>query len=163
MKPRTYFRLALLFPYMLWCIGALIVFVLSSQNISDAWNVVLMPISFYTFGILLWFVPYTLLAGGMWIWSRNKSTTALHKVAVLAPLMLFALMLLEVILVMLPTSSITEITNGLLGQVALVGGTSLFFGYLCVGVALGVYKFLQAKHRITEGSMSNNELLSSEI
>jgi len=57
MKPRTYFGLALFFPYMLWVICALIFFIVSSQEISEPWNVVLMPISFYTFGIILWFIP----------------------------------------------------------------------------------------------------------
>ena len=57
MKPRTYYGLALFFPYMLWGICALIFFIVSSHEISEPWNIVLMPISFYTFGIILWFIP----------------------------------------------------------------------------------------------------------
>jgi hypothetical protein len=151
MKPRTYFGLALLFPYILWVISALIVAIMSAvQEVPETWNTVLMPIVFYAFGIILWFVPYTLLAIGMWIWSRNKSTTTLYKLALLAPILLSALMLIEVVLVSLPADSMAELAKDLLSQSALVGGFSLVFGYLCVGVAMGVFKFLQSKHRIAE-------------
>ena len=95
-------------------------------------------------------MPYTLLTIGMWMWSRNKSTAVLYKLALLAPILLFALMLLEVVLVSLPTSGVIDLTNGLPGQLALVGGFSLVFGYLSVGIALGVFKFLQSRHRIAE-------------
>jgi len=72
MKPLTYFRLALSFPYILWGICALIFLFVSKLEISGNWNIVLMPLLFYVFGIILWFIPYTALAIGMWIWSRNK-------------------------------------------------------------------------------------------
>jgi len=150
MKPRTYFGFALLFPYILWGICALIFFLLSSQEMSEAWNLVLMPLMFYAFGIILWFFPYTILAAGMWIWSRNKSTATLYKLALLAPILLSALMLIEVVLVSLPTVSVAELAKDLLGRAALVGGFSFVFGYLNVGIALGVFKFLQSKHRIAE-------------
>ena len=113
-----------------------------------------MPIMFYAFGILLWFIPYTILAVGMWIWSRNKSTAALYKLALIAPLLLFVLMLIEALLVSLPVDSLAELTRDLLGQSALLGGFSLVFGYLCVGIALGIFKVpageetsLRRKHR----------------
>ena len=99
LKPRTYFRVALLFPYMLWGICTLIVALLSSQETSAAWNIVLMPITFYVIGIILWLIPYTILAAGMWIWSRNKSTTTLYKLALVAPILLSALMFVEAMLV----------------------------------------------------------------
>jgi len=155
MKPRTYFGLALLFPYILWGICALIVFLLSSQEMSEAWNLVLMPIAFYTFGIILWLVPYTLLVAGMWIWSRNKSTAALYKLARLAPILLFPLLLIEAVLVSLPAESIAELAKDMLGQAVLLGGFSLVFGYLSVGVAMGVFKFLQSKHLIAEETLAS--------
>lgn len=150
MKPRTYFGLALLFPYILWILCALVVFLFSSLETSTAVDTALMPVFFYAFGILLWFIPYTILAAGMWIWSRNKSTRVLYKLAMIAPILLFALMLIEAVLVSLPAESMAELTKGLLGQSALLGGFSLVFGYLCVGVALGVFKFLRAKNLIAE-------------
>ena len=70
MKPRTYFRLALLFPYLLWGICALIIFLLSSLEFRVL-DWLLIPFMIYVLGIILWLVPYTVLAVGMWIWSRN--------------------------------------------------------------------------------------------
>ena len=163
MRSRTFFGFALLFPYILWGICALIFFLVSSQEIPEAWNVALMPISFYTFGIILWFIPYTILAVGMWIWSKNKSTTALYKLAILAPLLFLALMLVEVILVSLPADSMAELVKDLLGQSAVVGVFSLVFGYLCVGIAMGLYKFLLAKNIIKEETMLNNGSSPSEV
>jgi hypothetical protein len=155
MKPRTYFGLAILFPYILWGICALIVFLLSSKEISEAWNIVLMPLMFYVFGIILWLVPYTVLAVAMWIWSRNKPTTALYRLALIAPILLFALMFIEVVLVSLPVGNMAELTEELLGQSALVGGFSLVFGYLCVGVALGIFKFLEGRKFIAEETLAH--------
>ena len=159
MKPRTYFGLALLFPYILCGICALIVASLSLvQEMPETWNIVLMPIMFYAFGVILWFVPYTILAAGMWIWSRNKPATALYKLALLAPILLSALMLIEVVLVSLPTVSVAELAMDLLSQAVLLGGFSLVFGYLSVGVAMGIFKFLQSKHLIAEESLASTPI-----
>ena len=135
---------------MLWGVCALIAALLSSQETSAAWNIVLMPVMFYVIGIILWLIPYTILAAGMWIWSRNKSTAALRKLALLAPILLFALMLVEALVVSLPTQSVGQTARDMLGQGLLLGGFSLVFGYLCVGIAMGAYRFLHAKHLITE-------------
>jgi len=150
MKPRTFFGLALLFPYILWGICTLVIVLLSSQETSTAWNIVLMPITYYAFGIILWFIPYTVLAVGTWIWSRNKPTTALYKLAMRAPILLFALLLIETVLVSLPVESVVELTKDMLGQSVLLGGFSLVFGYLCVGIAVGAYNFLRSKRLIAE-------------
>lgn len=157
MKPRNFFRPALLFPYLLWGVCALIVFLLSSQEISEAWNIVLRPVFFYAFGIILWFVPYTVLAIGMWIWSRKKSTTALYRTALIAPILLLVLMIIEVVAVSLPIDSMAQLTEELLGQSALVGGFSLVFGYFCVGIALGLFRFLKSRNRILEGTVPSQQ------
>jgi len=156
LKPRTYFRVALLFPYMLWGVCALIVALISSQDTSAAWNIVLMPITFYVIGIILWLIPYTILAAGIWIWSRNKSTRSMYKLAMVAPLLLFALMFLEAMLVSLPAQSVGQTARDILAQGLLLGGFSLVFGYLCVGIAMVVYRSLQARHLITEEAMPSH-------
>ena len=150
MKPRTYFRLALLFPYFLWAIFALVFFLLQSGDTSTEMNMVLMPVTFYVFGIILWFIPYTLLAIGLWIWSRNKSTTTLYKPALFAPIIFLALMLIEVILASLPAEGMADFVKSALGSAVVPVIFSLLFGYLCVGIALGTFKFLQARNLISE-------------
>jgi hypothetical protein len=150
MKPRTYFRLALLFPYLLWGICILTFLPLSTLEISEAWNVALMPITFYVFGIILWFVPYTLLAIGLGFWSRNKSTSALRTMALAAPIPFTLLMLAEGVLVNLPAESFSIFIKEIFDQSIVIGIFSLVFGYICVGIALGTFKLLQGKNLIAE-------------
>jgi hypothetical protein len=150
MKPRTYFRLALLFPYLLWGICILTFLPLSTLEISEAWNVALMPVTFYVFGIILWFVPYTLLAIGLGFWSRNKSTSALRTMALAAPIPFTLLMLAEGVLVNLPAESFSIFIKEILDQSIVIGIFSLVFGYICVGIALGIFKLLQGKNLIAE-------------
>lgn len=150
MKPRTYFGLALLTPYALWIVCASIAYLLSGEETSTGWDALLMPVFFYAIGILLWFIPYTLLAIGLWIWSRNRSVTTLFRAAMAAPVLMGVLMLLEGLLVNLPASDLAQLGRELPGQVALLGGLSLIFGYFCVGIAWGIYKILKARKFIAE-------------
>jgi hypothetical protein len=154
MKPRNYFGFALLFPYALWGICLLIVFLLSTQETSEAWNILLAPFAFYALGIILWFIPYTILAIGMWFWSKDRSTSALFKLALSAPLLFFAIMLIEVVLVSLPVDNIAGFAQELLNQSVFVGIPSLVYGYFCVGMALGVFKLLQRKNLIAEETVA---------
>ncbi|MBL8103225.1 MAG: hypothetical protein JNM02_11880, partial [Anaerolineales bacterium] len=80
MTPLTYFRFALFIPYMLWGISLLVVLPVSMSNIeiSESLNIILMPVMFFTIGVILWFFPYTILAIGLWIWSKNRSMTELR-------------------------------------------------------------------------------------
>ena len=150
MKIRSYFKIALLFPYILWVICALFFFLLAKLETSSPWTIALLPITFYVFGVILWFIPYTLLAIGMLIWSRNKTIITLRKTAINAPILFFVLMLIETILVSLPAESTKEFSQNMTETSMLVGVFSLLFGYLCVGMALVLFKFLQAKDFITE-------------
>jgi hypothetical protein len=153
MKPVTYFHFALLLPYLLWGLSALVV-AIAPQKTSSTWTTLLTPVYFYAFGILLWFLPYTVLAVGLLIWSRNKQTNHLFKAALTAPLVLVVLMAVEAGLVSIPSESMSDFSSILLGQAALLGGFSLVFGYLCVGFALGIYKFLRTRSLIREEAAS---------
>jgi len=155
MKPQTYFRIALLTPFILWVICLLLILPISILNLEtpEAWNILPMPALFYLFGILLWFIPYLILAIGLWVWSKDKKTSALRNAALLAPILFFCLMLLETTLVYATSQSLTEFLQGLPALAATLGGLSLVFGYLCVGIALGLYKFLRARNLISQHEM----------
>jgi len=151
MKPRTFFGLALLVPYILWGICAVLVAILSASQVTSATlNILLMPIIYYTFGVYLWGIPYTILSVGLWLWSRNRSISALYKLATRAPLLLFVLVLIETVFVFSPMESSTELIKNMIGISILLGVFSLVFGYLCVGIALGAYKLLRSKNFIIE-------------
>jgi len=171
MKPKTLFRLSLLFPYVLWGICALIVYSMSSitlkedlfANAGNVWYVLLIPVMFYTFGVLFWFIPYTLLAAGLWIWSRHKSTTDLYKASIRSPFFLLILMVLEAVILSMGSGGISTTLKNILEESLLLGISSLVFGYICVGIAMGVYKILQFKNLIKEETKISIEPLPSEI
>ncbi len=163
MKQKTFFGLALLFPYILWVFCTLVVFILSSRELSATWNSVLMPFGIYTFGIVLWFIPYTLLAIGLWVWSRNKPTQAIFKAGLLAPFFLVLFMFVEVIVFSFGTGGVNEIFNNAVNEALALGVFCLVFGYLCVGVVLGLYKFLLFRNIVKEETTSNLEFAPAEV
>lgn len=148
MKPQTFFRFALLVPYILWGIGLLVTLSLSAMGdeLSETWNFILTPVAYYTFGIVLWFLPYTILAIGLGVWAKNKSVNSLRNMALTAPFLFFVLMFIEIIVVNLPVTSATESMSAIAEQSLAIGIISLLYGYLCVGIAFGVFKFLQYKN-----------------
>jgi len=150
MKHRRVFGIALLFPYLFWGVSVLIANLFSSQNISDTWNILLVPILFYTVGAIFWFIPYTLLAIGMWFWSKNKSVASLRKLGLSAPIILSGLMAIEYSIIMFADNSSTTDWAGMMGFLALLIFSSLVGGYLFVGIALVVFNNLQAKNLISE-------------
>jgi hypothetical protein len=162
MKPKNFLRLTLLVPYILWGI-CLLIFYLTSQITSAVWDIMLMPVRVYTFGIILWFIPYTLLALGLLIWSRNKSTKAIYRIYSISPFLLLIFMILESIVVSMNTGEMVDGMKSTLATSLFLGGLSLVFGYICVGIAAGLYKLLRTKNFIKEETMINNGLSSSEI
>lgn len=161
MKPRRLFRIVLLFPYLLWGISLLIGNLFALLGLSDFWSFLLIPILFYSVGALFWFIPYTLLAIGLWIWSRTKSVVSLRKAGLLAPIYLSILVTIEysiyTLISFLPSENgetvvYVEAGTAILGFVALLVGSSLLFGYLFVGIGLAVYKLLLSRNLIVEDS-----------
>lgn len=150
MKPRTFFGFALLLPYVFWVVSMLVAFALSAQNTAEDWNFVLVPFAFYAFGVIVWFIPYTVLAIGMWVWSRKKTSSALFKAGIAAPMIFFVLMLLEAVLIIPLAESPGRFLHELVNQAVFLGILSLVYGYFCVGVALGVFKILQLRNIILQ-------------
>ncbi len=147
MKPHTFFRAALFTPYILWGFCVLLLIPLTSipAELSESLNIFLIPAMFYTIGILLWFLPYTILTITLWIWSINKPITSLRQAALLSPIFLSFLMIGEAGLIYLLTNDITEFVESAFSIFAFFGVLSLVFGYLCVGIAFGMHQLLQIK------------------
>ncbi len=152
MKPVTLFRLGLLLPYGVWviCAGIVAILSLTGKGLSDTGSTLLMPIFFYAFGIILWLVPYTVLAISLWIWSRNKAIGSLRMAALVSPWLLTILMLVEVIFVSLSVNGLTQMANDLPSQSLFIGGFSLVVGYVCVGIAFGLHAILKNRNVIVE-------------
>lgn len=150
MKPGGYFRFALLIPFILWVISLIVSLIYSAIELEEIWNIIFIPIVYYAIGILLWFFPYTVLAIGLWIWSKNRSSLALRNAALTAPSLFFLLILIEASWAYLSTDSISEVAKSLPEVATFLIVLSLVYGYLCVGIAFGIFKFLQAKNFIVQ-------------
>jgi len=150
MKPRTFFGLALLIPYLIWVICAIVIVLLPSFDATKILDLVLLPIIYYMLGVIVWFIPYTILAFSLWIWSKGKSTEAIKRLVGIAPLLLFILTWIEFVAVVFPTYTSPEPIEYLLDLTVLLGGFSVGFGYLIIGIALGIYKLLQKKRFIQD-------------
>ena len=150
MKPHIFFRLALLIPYVLWIICTILLILLSISNVEyyETMDIIYIPIMFYSLGILLWFFPYSILAVALWLWSNDRPVIALRNAALLAPILLSVLMMME-------TGAIYLLTNDFAGFIKdsvyffpMYGVLSAAFGYFCVGVGFMAYKLAQVRNLI---------------
>ncbi|MCC6500563.1 MAG: hypothetical protein IT313_09890 [Anaerolineales bacterium] len=144
MKTQTFVRLSLLFPYALWVVLASFMVVMSkifpaseSLPIFSA----LLTISFiYAFGILVWGIPYSILALGLWIWSAKKDANTMKKVFIFSPLMLAILVAIEALFILGRDHGVPSD----FGEAVLaLGGLSILFGYGTIGMVAGLYKLLR--------------------
>lgn len=161
MKPRKLFGVALLFPYLLWGICLLIANVFSSRDVPDIWNMLLAPAAYYVIGIIFWFIPYSLLAIGTWIWSKNKSIESLRKSGLRAPVIFSGLIAIEYSIIILvnylPSETgkviwASESGDATMQFLAMLITSSLLVGYLLVGIALVIFKVLKSKNLIVENA-----------
>jgi len=149
MKSQTYLRLSLLIPYLLWVISLGIIFVTSQFPESN--NVIITIISgvagFYTLGVILWGIPYTLLAVGLWVWSRSRDTRKMARGFAYSPILLGLLLMIETFILSINWSDVpngfSQISPDFTASILTLGGLSLLYGYLCIGFAAGLYKLLK--------------------
>lgn len=144
MKTQTFIRLSLLFPYALWIILASFMVVMSeifpaSESLPLLSGII--TISFvYSFGILVWGIPYTILALGLWIWSKGKPVRMMIKVFALSPLLMAVLVAVTIALILSAQDGVSpDIGEAILA----LGVFSLAYGYGNIGIVAGLYKLLQ--------------------
>ena len=161
MKPQTYLRLSLLLPYLLWAIMFSLTQLQEGSGESSppggateflnlGWLTAV-----YLVGIFLWFLPYTVLALGLFVWSRNRQANAIVRVFALAPLLLAALILLEINILSIISGGLDSYLSGSgLQELMALNGLAIVFtlvaGYFCVGIGFGLYKLLQSLKIIKE-------------
>jgi hypothetical protein len=165
MKPKTFLGLALLFPYMVWVICALIAFLLSSQDLSATWNTVLAPVFYYVLGIVVWIAPYTILAIGLGFWSRGKTARQVAKVFAFSPFMLAILLVVMMLLVSinwnnLGAAGLTYLAPDFGILVAAIAGLALVYGYFCIGMIVGIYKILKMLKMIKVEQEANEIMIN---
>jgi len=98
--------------------------------------------SFYAIGIVLWGIPYTILAIGLFLWSINKPVSAIYKVFAFSPFLLSILMVIEIVLISfwpLQAQSFGDSTDFLSSLLVVIIPTYIY-GYGLVGVGIVIYK-----------------------
>ncbi len=159
MKQQTFLKLALLFPYALWAVGVLITILMPSQpDASENWNLMLLPVMFYVLGIFVWIAPYTILAVGLWLWSRGKAAKQIAKVFAFSPIMLAVL----IALLLLPLSMDENLAAAGLSNLSLefaasvvgMAGFALAYGYFCIGMIVVIYEILKRLQVIKDAEAS---------
>ena len=113
-------------------------------------NALAFVVIIYAYGIILWGIPYTLLAISLWIWSLRKETRNIIKTFAWAPVLLTVPMMIETLILGYRSySSYSEITqnwrsfwSGFTYSTLILAGLSLAYGYVCIGIVYAINKFL---------------------
>ena len=159
MKTTIYLRLSLLIPFLVWGICLLLFSVtsLSPDTGGLAMRSVTISILFYLFGIIGWFLPYLVLALILLVLSFLMPARTLIKIFALSPLTMAAFIILFVTIVLRGSPDASTLSPELatdagafFGSPAWFGIITLVWGYTCVAIGSGVYKFLQALHVVRE-------------
>jgi len=101
--------------------------------------------SFYTIGIFLWGIPYTILVLGLLLWSIKKPAATIYKMFVFSPILLSILTLIEIALVLFwpPQTLSHESFTDFLSYFPLAIIPILVIGYGFVGIGIGIYKTMR--------------------
>jgi hypothetical protein len=158
-KSKHFLRSLLLIPYFAWGIALLFVLLVSklsgSPDTLNAFSNALVGVaSFYAIGIVIWGIPYTILAVGLVLWSINKPAPNIYKVFFFSPLLLSILMVVEIALISFwpPQARSFEDLTSYLSPTLLAVIPSLVFGYGFVGVGIIIYKAMRHLNLLrTEG------------
>ena len=146
-KPQNLLRSLLLAPYLAWGVSLVFTYLVSGsgRNLYTSntfFEVLTGVVSFYVIGIVLWGIPYTILALGLLLWSIKKPVPTIFKVFIFSPFLLSILMVLEIVLISywpLQAQSLGDSTDFLSSLLVAVIPTFIF-GYGLVGVGIVIYK-----------------------
>jgi hypothetical protein len=127
MSFKTYFKIALFFPYIIGVLAFLIIYLIEpSEMISlNLLFMTVLPIFFAS-------IPYAIFIILAFSWVKSRSDRAIKRAMWLAPLYFIPLMMLIPIL-MMSSDSIFELTK----MIAAIMGLTLAYGYFYVLLAHG--------------------------
>lgn len=160
MNTQAYLRYSLLIPFLVWVLCLVLVLILRAiQTDTITYDdsiyyatALSFAALFYVFGIIVWIIPYLLLAAILFFWSfKARAKTAL-KVFALSPLAMTVLTVAASNVILLWNSgdafgfsSAGMSDQGLINLNFMAIGFALTWGYICVGIGYGTYKLLQRR------------------
>jgi hypothetical protein len=165
MKTNTYLRWSLLIPFLVWGVSLLIFMVISKFSPEAfpggeslaAVDIAILFLAFYVFGIIVWILPYILLALILFFWSFIARTQTALKVFALSPIAMTLLTLAALTLLSFGTSepgtifsSAGIVDRDFLSLNILGAAFALIWGYICVGIGYGIYRLFQRRQLIRD-------------
>jgi hypothetical protein len=179
MKAKTYARISLLIPFLVWGVCLLYVLVtnaitpeqLDSFFSTPAVDWISRFIFYYVFGIIIWLLPYLLLFAILFGLTFSKQVNSLLYFFLLSPFAMAILVILEnaAFLLILPdlsasTSTAASGMNYSIASFIAFGAISIVWGYICVGIGFGIYKLLQRFGLLQkERSLESNTLVNNLV
>jgi hypothetical protein len=175
MKTKTYARLALLIPLLIWVILTLVEFVynlaipadLRSSASMTVFSILEIIIMFYVFGILFWFLPYVVLSIALLFISFRSRLRMLQYLFILSPVAMAILAMAEGAIITLSIKdSIMPSADSLSNFIAsagfslMMGILALAWGYVCVGIGFGGFKLLQRFGMIVDEEKPGSEVIN---
>jgi len=146
-KTQNLLRVLLLIPYFAWGIGLLFTSLVSASArnlpvINTFFEAIIGVASIYTIGIVIWGIPYTILAVGLLLWSINKPAQIIYKVFVFSPILLSVLTAAEIALISFWPPQVLSLEGlmGFLSSLLVSIVPTLIFGFVFVGVGSILYK-----------------------
>ncbi len=119
----------------------------------------------YAMSIIFWGVPYAVLAVGLFIWSRNQSAKKIYQAFYYSPILLAALIVIEMVSVDLYGKITGAFSSSWLSDGAsfiwhsfLVSTLTLFFGYFAVVLGIAVYRLVDSLGLIKIESQSELDI-----
>lgn len=179
MKTRTYARLALLIPLVIWVIllvAELLINVvipadLRSNGPDSLFGLIEVIFLFYVIGILFWFLPYLVLSIGLLFASFKSRLEVLKVILFLSPFAMAIMVMIGLTIISVPTwgfsitatafpedlktSTAIYLLFGVLGLSIL----ALMWGYICVGLGFAGYKILQRFGMIRDEDMTKVKII----
>jgi hypothetical protein len=173
MKTRTYARLVLLIPLLLWVVLLLVELLINvvipaelrSGEQMTVFGFLELLVVFYVIGILFWFLPYLVLSIALLLLSFTSRVKMLQYLFILSPFAMAVLTMMEITIILLATRDFILPSADLISNFVtsagfnlMMGILALVYGYICVGLGFGGYKLLQRF-----GMIVNEEKAGSEI
>lgn len=164
MRTITFLRLSLLIPFLVWGICVLFFIVWSATdrggptaNESTILGIMLWAILFYVFGIIGWFLPYLLLSLVLLFWSFRSRAEVLRKVFAWSPVAMAVMIVIFLSIISLSTQDWDMFLSNPVASAENFFASPLWFviltlvwGYICVGIGLGIYEILQRRGLIKD-------------
>ena len=175
MNTKTYARLALLIPLVIWVILILVELVINlvvpaelrSSEQMKVFGILEIFMMFYVFGILFWFLPYLVLSIALLLSSFTSQLKMLQYLFILSPFAMAILAMMEGTIITLSTrelfmSSADLLSNFITGAgfSLMMGILALVYGYICVGLGFGGYKLLQQFGILVDKENINPEIIN---